>query len=517
MTRKINYRLNPIVNQAIFSDVQQKLWPYYMYEIMAPKIEHTDLFVQLFLKLLIHENKENGRDLDRFEAYEVESVSQFLREKLGEIFNADLINKIINNIKANHLLDNRINSESIRKISSTFTHTVSLSKQIVFQDALTGEIVPLLPGQIDIETASKSSVNIDIKHMMLNSPGILDLRKAQMLSTRLYKKMFAAFEETNDLTEEFDYEEEDFSTYFEDIRPSKLEEKTDNDRSQSLDTSIVLLNKKSLFFEFNAFYNTTVQSIQFTSPFNQETDLWFTRQVYHGGALSPLVRAFLDNLEAIEKKHNDTYLLETKERRITSSIMTKDPLYAALRQSSTLCSLSTYYETNIAQRETSAISLLNTLGVLLEGILLHIIRNFDNIESLLRLASLPYIDFKNQVSHAFSLFGIEYPSDYITKTTYTKWKDVVSGQETIHQVLISRFLAVMLHSVYDSNSKLLSRILMKHSDYLDTFKHINRLRNRGSHYSDVITFNVANEVALFKDFIRTLIHYYDKGVNDGEK
>ena len=523
MTKKINFRLKPIKNDEVATDITKKLWPYNVYEVMAPRFEYGDVFSQIFLRLLVIENKANGRELNSFNSTEVNAVKEYLQKNLGNIFVHDLTEKVHAHIKFDNLTDGKVDDKTMQSLLKTYQESETLTKQLIFQDAITGEIVPLLPDtfNIDLDREHVSELAIDIKPLELGFPKILDLRKAQKQATRLYRNISKSetySEEDFEEAFEIELEEEDFSIYLDDdIDSFEQNEKKDTPRYEKESSLIYLGVRECVFLEFIAFYNEALERVQFTSPFNQETDLWFERQVYRSNALSEPVQRFLSEVELLENKHKEAREEKINNLRNKPRDSISDPLLDAICQSKTFKPLEEYYERNLSTRSHESLSVFNTLGVAFEGLLLIIIKRSRNVEKLLALRDKTYKVFKDRIMRQFVFHGIDCPRSLITKTAYDNWKDVVQGKDLKNQVLISRFLAVILDSLYDYQSNFILRINEKKPDYIRTFKRLNWLRNTGSHYTSEISFNIDEEAKTFKNFMITLINYYDKGDSDGEE
>lgn len=144
MEKKIDCYENQVVDHVS--------WPFYRYTALLPEQIGGDMFVWLFLSLCVYVNETNGHSKDAYPKETVDTVRRMLTEKFSSVIDGQTLDKIQANAERDFVKDGKIKEETFSFLS-TYENLFSdkLEKKYVFQDAITGEIVPNFDDHLEVD------------------------------------------------------------------------------------------------------------------------------------------------------------------------------------------------------------------------------------------------------------------------------------------------------------------------------------------------------------------------------
>ncbi len=141
--------------------VAEVKWPFYRYDVLMPEQVRSDLFVWLYLSIVVLKNKEAKKAKDSYALSETEQAKKVLAEKFSSVIDTTTLDRII--INAEHgfvsstdpshgIVSKTIKADAFEFLS-TFENMFSEQVQIkrIFKDGVTGEVVPFFGDTDSIE------------------------------------------------------------------------------------------------------------------------------------------------------------------------------------------------------------------------------------------------------------------------------------------------------------------------------------------------------------------------------
>ncbi|MDR0909037.1 MAG: hypothetical protein LBM77_04660 [Spirochaetaceae bacterium] len=128
-------------------------WPFYQYNILMPEYIEADIFVWLYLSLIIMQNEQGGLPKNSYEKEEKLAVETIMKEKFFNVIDKITLKKIIAYAERDYVVRDETNLINKRKelddktfefvetFSSLFSDKLQIQK--VYMDAITGNVVPI--------------------------------------------------------------------------------------------------------------------------------------------------------------------------------------------------------------------------------------------------------------------------------------------------------------------------------------------------------------------------------------
>ena len=88
---------NEIMNPYEGKEVENIVWPFYRYSALLPEQLGGDLFVWLYLSLVVFNNEGKTLPKDNYDDEVKMDVQKILTEKFGNVIDGQTLEKIINN------------------------------------------------------------------------------------------------------------------------------------------------------------------------------------------------------------------------------------------------------------------------------------------------------------------------------------------------------------------------------------------------------------------------------------
>lgn len=272
--------------------VRRLPWPFYRYKMLLPKEIKKDAFQWLYLSLVRYFNNLNNRDQYIYDANSCMLASQMMRDKFSRIISNQTLDKIVYSVENRFVSRDKngklwMNNAALNLLD-TYQDLFSDQMEIryVFQDAVTGEIVPRF-----YEQAELGSTDLQNRY---NTEPIIPGLKTRRPSNQSIKRAYARFIqlkkynpeiERDDVDEDFEEEkdgdgiiDEDAPVFFEDDFGDDVDEAEHYTSKQmdSLRLSRILLIDDRVPFTFTVNVEIRENRPFLISPFDSYTNYWMT-------------------------------------------------------------------------------------------------------------------------------------------------------------------------------------------------------------------------------------------------
>lgn len=288
-------------------------WPFIRYEALIPEQVKGDLFVWLFLSLVVYLNESNGRSSNTYNEVIKQEAKNLLTDRFGKIVDQQILEKIVDNAERGYLdFYNGIHSLKIETFSFLQTYEELFSDKLqmkhIYQDGVTGDVTPMFDD--DLYLSNKEASNTDFKIDLttkLKKPtkgaihdaytNYLLIKKGQQIPKELESSQIedeTPFDEFDDEEKSifFDTLDDDFPVS-NDMRENKKKSRL-NFRNYSVryysDSSAIFNLKVELFIENN--------SIMAISPFGKSTDQWINRTMTKARNINGAFDQYLKEIES---------------------------------------------------------------------------------------------------------------------------------------------------------------------------------------------------------------------------
>ena len=141
--------------------IDNLIWPFYRYSALMPEQIGGDLFVWLFLSLISYENQTQGLPRNNYSEAVKNNVEILLRDKFSAVIDGQTLGKIVHNAETQFIEGNTIKEETFSFID-TYESLFSdkLDVKYIYQDAITGEVLPFFGDTSGIEDARNTDNRI---------------------------------------------------------------------------------------------------------------------------------------------------------------------------------------------------------------------------------------------------------------------------------------------------------------------------------------------------------------------
>ena len=143
-------------------------WPFVRYEALIPEQIKGDLFVWLYLSLFTYKNEQNNLAKNSYSLAVKEEVKKILADKFGKIIDAQTLDKIIANAEKDYVvMDDERSSLKAEVFGFLETYEELFSDKLqlryIFQDGITGEVVPDFSDSFDLDKKEAGKKDVDKK------------------------------------------------------------------------------------------------------------------------------------------------------------------------------------------------------------------------------------------------------------------------------------------------------------------------------------------------------------------
>ncbi len=291
MEKKIDCYENQVVDHVS--------WPFYRYTALLPEQIGGDMFVWLFLSLCVYVNETNGHSKDAYPKETVDTVRRMLTEKFSSVIDGQTLDKIQANAERDFVKDGKIKEETFSFLS-TYENLFSdkLEKKYVFQDAITGEIVPNFDDHLEVDDGEGEGKAISERSV--KSPTKLSIKKAYKLYSVL-KKHSSDAENIVNYAESKDYfsdpEAETYLSDEEDDWDEEIEESPKEKNNSILSGgkySVILLDGSRVSYKLDIPLKVQDDSLIPMTPFSKITSQWMLKCMEKARNVSDDLKRILD-------------------------------------------------------------------------------------------------------------------------------------------------------------------------------------------------------------------------------
>lgn len=268
---------NEILNPNEGKTVDNIVWPFYRYSALIPKQIGADLFVWLYLSLVILQNQQKGLQRDSYTDEVKKEVEIIMLEKFTSVIDSQTFDKIRANAERDFTVSTRLKEETFSFVD-TYESLFSdkLDVKYVYQDAITGEVVPFFGDTAHIDDSDHRENALKTRSGIKEPPKVA-VKRAYEHYMRL--KKYSSDSEAVEIQAEFDelYFDEDAQTFI-DGDFETFEEKVEVAEQKSLrDYNVIFLKDSKVLYDVDIPVFVRANELILKSPFDRITDQWFNR------------------------------------------------------------------------------------------------------------------------------------------------------------------------------------------------------------------------------------------------
>lgn len=329
-------------NSEIFNPYEGKevdsiVWPFYRYSALIPEQLGGDMFVWLYLSLVVFNNEGRTLPRDNYDDSGKMDVQKILTDKFGNVIDGQTLEKIINNaerdfvetIKTQDGKKTKILKAETFSFIDTYENLFSdkLDVKYIYQDAITGEVLPFFGDTSFIEDSQDKNSVIKVREGV-KEPTKKAVKKAYEQYTKIKKFNSNPAEVEVELIDEF--YDEDEQTFIEDSEFETAEEKEEKQEIQNLKKyNVIFLKDKKAEFDLDVNVYVEDNELVLKSPFGINTNQWINKCLKKGRNVSESLDLKMKELESIfliEEKRIDNYI-EGHKNDFASSLFILQTLY----------------------------------------------------------------------------------------------------------------------------------------------------------------------------------------------
>lgn len=268
---------NEILNPNEGKTVDNIVWPFYRYSALIPKQIGADLFVWLYLSLVILQNRQKGLSKDSYTDEVTKEVEIIILEKFSSVIDKQIFDEIKANAEKDFTVSTRLKEETFSFVD-TYESLFSdkLDVKYIYRDAITGEVVPFFGDTSHIDDSNRRENAMKTRSGIKEPPKVA-VKRAYEHYMRL--KKYSSDSEEDEIQAEFDelFFDEDAQTFIDgDIEI--FEEKSESKEQKSLkDYNVIFLKDSKVLFDVDVPVFVRGNELMLKSPFDRTTDQWFNR------------------------------------------------------------------------------------------------------------------------------------------------------------------------------------------------------------------------------------------------
>lgn len=320
---------NEILNPNEGKTVDNIVWPFYRYSALIPKQIGADLFVWLYLSLVILQNQQKGLQRDSYTDEVKKEVEIIMLEKFASVIDSQTFDKIRANAERDFTVSNRLKDETFSFVD-TYESLFSdkLDVKYVYQDAITGEVVPFFGDTAHIDDSDRRKNALKTRSGIKEPPKVA-VKRAYEHYMRL--KKYSSDSEAVEIQSEFDelFFDEDAQTFI-DGDFETFEEKVEVAEQKSLrDYNVIFLKDSKVLYDVDIPVFVRANELMLMSPFDRITDQWFNRCAVKAQNVSEdvadLFKALRQQYIVAERRIGE--FKETKKSDFASTLKHCDVIY----------------------------------------------------------------------------------------------------------------------------------------------------------------------------------------------
>lgn len=328
---------NEIMNPYEGKEVESIVWPFYRYSALIPEQLGGDLFVWLYLSLVVFNNEGKTLPKDNYDDDVKMDVQKILTEKFGNVIDGQTLEKIINNAERDFVITikntegnkNRVLKAETFTFIETYENLFSdkLDVKYIYQDAITGEVLPFFGDTSSLEEPYDTSSAI-APRQGIKEPSKKAVKKAYEQYTKIKRFNSEPAEIEVELEDEF--YDEDEQTFIEDNDAVEFEVKEEKRELKNLKNyNVIFLKDKKALFNLDVKVYVEDNELVIKSPFGINTNQWINKCLKKGRNVSETLDAKLKEIEKIfliEENKIQSYI-EGHKKDFASSLFVFQTLY----------------------------------------------------------------------------------------------------------------------------------------------------------------------------------------------
>ena len=276
-------------------------WPFYRYSILIPKQTRVDLFVWLFISLFLYQNQNSRNDRKAYDLVIEKDVSRMIMDRFPTIINKQIMDLIIEKVKHDFVTSftdkNGLKSFIFKEETYSFVKTYeelfssSLEIRYMYQDAITGDIIPFFPDNI-IQYDEGSEV---FHAYITKNPETSKVKSAYKQYLKI-QKLNKNIKSTNENIDVFlaDYDDEE-ETFFDDDYENMFEAEV-KEKLNSADISIQFLDGQKALFNYEVKVYVEDNELHVKSPFETFTDTWLNNKFMQAQNVNESFKKYVDDM-----------------------------------------------------------------------------------------------------------------------------------------------------------------------------------------------------------------------------
>jgi hypothetical protein len=272
-------------------------WPFAKYDVLIPKEIQTDVFVWLFLSLVMYENDIGHKDRLSFGQESIDGARALIRSKFGSTIDHETLAKIEGNVRKGFVVTAKDqggkSGEYLKDESLTFVDTFQdlfsdlVQVKPLYQDLVTGEVLPYFSeyGIQSPKNPPAGAVKVTAaREITLPSP------EAIKRAVRIYNAKLGQ-QAVGDISDEGgDLIDPDQETFFDDPEvEQELPEQDEKVKGQNFNVKFIDNSKRLFYFEVRLLVSGNKifcrQPVEFPSALQGWFDGVFLHAVNEGGSV----------------------------------------------------------------------------------------------------------------------------------------------------------------------------------------------------------------------------------------
>ena len=303
---------NEILNPNEGRKVGDLIWPFTRFDAVIPNQIEGDLFIWLFISLVVYVNDTKGLDKHNYSDDVKIEAKILINEKFSNIIDSQTLEKIVANAEKDFIVDDSIKEDTFSFLD-TFKNLFSESCEIrrVYQDSITGEVLPFFGDTAHVEDVRFDKEDPKVLAPLKNKePSSRAVKKAYDTYFRLKKFNVVSQETEVELEDEFyDEDEQTFLDNGADEFTFVEEERKEKKSLKGADVIPVQNSKVELRIPVEVYIKDNALSVR--SPFSKLTDNWLNKCLLKGRNISSDMDAKLRLLEqqyCVEERKIQSYI-----------------------------------------------------------------------------------------------------------------------------------------------------------------------------------------------------------------
>ena len=297
-----------LLNSNEGEKVGEFVWPFYRFSAIIPDHIDSDVLVWLYLSIVVFINESRNSKKSNYSEDVKLEAQNLINEKFSNIIDFQTLEKVVSNAEK-HFVDGTNIKEEAFPFLDTFENLFAetCETRMIYQDAVTGEVVPFFGDTSFIEDYRSSKADEKIGHLKINNPSSKAIKNAYEQYIKL-KKFNEVEAELSD-----DYIDEDEQTFLDDGAEEELFVEKKEERKSLNNMDVILIQGTRV--ELNVLVSVYIidNRLFVRSPFGKITDNWLNKCMAKGRNVS---EEFNRKMELFEKQYC------IAEEKITSFIET---------------------------------------------------------------------------------------------------------------------------------------------------------------------------------------------------